>query len=124
MHGLHKYSTLRVSNHFFSINDINNLSSRDYKLYYITLTPINTLVKKPLKFSSIRDFLKNCVHAVLFLTKTLLSKVDFSKLIQRFLNTQDESFQLRSLTIENIIIPCFNCNVCGTRFFGTRQEIS
>ena len=43
----------------------------------------------------------------LLLINILLSEADFSNFLPRFINTQDQSFHLRSLTIENIVIPCF-----------------
>ena len=41
-----------------------------------------------------------------FLSEISLSEADFSNLLPRFVNTQDHSFQLWSLTIQNIVIPC------------------
>ena len=124
MHGLYKYSTFRVSNHFlFSINDINNLSSRDHKLYYISFKlyfsswsslkrvelPTNKHVdKEPLNLFFLpwkRVSQKLC--PALFLINILLSEAHFSNFLSRFINTQGQSFHLRSLTIENIVIPCF-----------------
>lgn len=40
------------------------------------------------------------------LSETSLPKANFSNLLPRFINTQDHSFQLWWLTIQNMVIPC------------------